>query len=296
MDLLLSGQLLFSALVLGALYALVAVGLNLVYGTMRLLNVAHGDLIMIGAYAAFWLFSLLSVSPLISLAAAALATGLLGATIYLGLFRGLLADEALLARLEANSLLIFFGVSVILQNLAALAFSASPRAYQYLDQVIVVAGVSMTGNRIAALVVAFAICLGLMLFLRYSLTGLAIKALIQNTTAAKIVGIKVERVRFFSFCVGFATAGLAGALLSMTEQVSPFMGFPFTIAAFVVIILGGLGKIPGGILAAFLLSFVEIYGVALTSPTYASILLYGSFVAILVIRPQGLFGGHRIAR
>ena len=154
----------------------------------------------------------------------------------------------------------------------------------------------MTVNRLVALLVAVLVCAGLLSFLRLHPYGLAIKALIQNREAARIVGIKVERIQALSFALGFGAAGIAGALLSMTEQISPFMGFPFTIAAFVVIILGGLGNIPGGVIAAFLLAALEIYGVALTSSGYASILLYGAFVAILLIRPQGLRGGTRIAR
>jgi branched-chain amino acid transport system permease protein len=136
----------------------------------------------------------------------------------------------------------------------------------------------------------------LTLFLRLSIYGLAIKALIQNRDAAAVVGVNVERVQLLSFSLGFGLAGLAGTLISMSEQISPFMGFPFTIAAFIVIILGGLGNLPGGILAGLLLGFLEIYGVALTSPMYRSVLLYGVFVGVLILRPQGLFGLRRIVR
>jgi branched-chain amino acid transport system permease protein len=127
-------------------------------------------------------------------------------------------------------------------------------------------------------------------------TGLAIKALIQRRDAAAIVGVNVERVQMLALCLGFASATVAGALVSMTEQISPFMGFPFTIAAFVVIILGGLGNIGGGIAAGLLLGVLETYGVALTSSAYRSILVYGVFVLILLLRPQGLLGGRRIVR
>lgn len=296
LDILFSGQLIFSALVLGSLYALIAVGLNLVYGTMQLLNVAHGDLIMLGAYTAFWMFTLADVPPPVSmLVATALAAGL-GAAAYFGLFRRQLAASTTVQRLEANSLLLFFGLSVLLQNLASFAFTATPRAYQYLDNVYRVAGVAMTGNRLLTLFVALILCACVVAFLRVSIYGLAIKALIQNRTAAAVVGVNVERVQLLSFCIGFGVAGLAGSLLSMTEQISPFMGFPFTIAAFVVIILGGLGNLLGGMAAGLFFGFLQIYGVALTSPNYGSILHYGTFVAILLFRPQGLLGGRRIVR
>ncbi len=296
MDILFSGQLFFSALVLGSFYALIALGLNLVYGTMQLLNVAHGDLIMLGAYTAFWLFTLVDVPPPVSMI---LATGLaagLGAAAYYSLFRSQLGASITVQRLEANSLLLFFGLSVILQNLASLAFTASPRAYQYLDGVYRVAGIAMTGNRILTLFVSVALCAGVVGFLRTNIYGLAIKALIQNRAAAAVVGVNVGRVQLLSFCIGFGVAGLAGSLLSMTEQITPFMGFPFTIAAFVVIILGGLGNLMGGLVAGLFFGFLQIYGVALTSPIYGSILHYGTFVAILIFRPQGLFGGRRIVQ
>jgi len=295
-DTLLSGQLLAAALVTGALYALTALGLNLVYGTMRLLNVAHGDLVMIGAYVAFWAFTLLALSPLLSLAAAAAVAALFGLALYYGLFQRLLAGGKAAQRLEANSLLLFFGVSVIVQNLAALQFSGTPRGFQYLGEVYRFGNIAVTGNRIAALAVAVLLCFGVMAFLRFHVTGLAIKALIQRRDAAAIVGVNVERVQILTLCLGFATAAIAGALVSMTEQISPFMGFPFTIAAFVVIILGGLGNVTGGIAAGFILGALETYGVAITSSAYRSILIYGVFVLILLLRPQGLLGGRRIVR
>jgi branched-chain amino acid transport system permease protein len=296
LDILLSTQLLAAALVTGALYALTAVGLNLVYGTMRLLNVAHGDLVMIGAYVGYWAFALLGISPLLSLIAAAGLSALLGLALYYAMFRRLLQGTRAARRLEANSLLLFFGVSIIIQNLVALQFSATPRGLQYLDEVYRFGGLAITGNRIAAFAVASVLCFGLMGFLRFHVTGLAIQALIQRRDAAAIVGVNVERTQILTLCFGFATAAVAGTLVSMTEQISPFMGFPFTIAAFVVIIMGGLGNIGAGVGAGFLLGALDTYGVALTSSAYRSILIYGAFVLILVLRPQGLLGGRRIVR
>ena len=293
MDLLLSGQLLLAALVTGSLYALVALGLNLIYGTMRLLNVAHGELVMLGAYVAYWLFSLGGVSPFASLAVAALAGAGLGWLAYRQIFRGAILSTSVLERLEANSLLLFFGISVILQNVASLAFKPDLRGYRYLDSVVELGNVAITGNRLLAFGAALAICAAMVAFLRFSIFGLAIRALIQNRDATALVGIDVDRVQAASFALGFALAAVAGVLVSTTEQISPFMGFPFTIAAFVVIILGGLGNMWGSVAGGLILGALETYGVALTAPTYQSILIYGVFIAILLWRPQGLFGGAR---
>ncbi len=295
-DTLLSGQMLFSALVTGAMYALVALGLNLVYGTMRMLNVAHGDLVMLGAYGAFWAFSLLGLSPLLAAPVVTALGALLGYALYRAYFRRMLSAGAVQgARLEGNSLLLFFGLSIIVQNAAAMLFTPNNRAYSYLGEVTQWAGVSMTGNRIAALLVAGGACLAVAAFLRWSVAGLSMRAVIELREAAHIVGVNVDRVQWLSFALGFGSAALAGVLMSMLEQFSPFSGFPFTIAAFIVVILGGLGNVGAGLLAAMLLGLVETYGVALTSANLRSVLLYGCFVAALILFPNGLFA-RRAAR
>ena len=293
LDTLLSGQLLFAAAVLGALYALIGLGLNLVYGTMRLLNIAHGDFLMLGAYGAFWRFTLTGISPPIALPLIAAGGAGIGLALYALVFRKQLATGLAPAVIEARSLLLFFGVSVVIQNVTALLFSATPRAYRHLDTVYQIGQTAMTGNRIASLLVALAILGGVLVFLNRTLFGLEIKALIQHREAARIVGINVSRVQIVAIALGFGSAAIAGGLLSMTEQVTPFMGFRFTIAAFVVIIMGGLGNILGGIVAGFLLAVIEIYAVTLFSAEARSILIYGAFVAILLISPQGLLGRAR---
>ena len=292
---LLSGQLLFSALVAGSLYALVALGLNLVYGTMRLLNVAHGDLVMIGAYLAFWLLSAFGWSPLWAAPVVAVVCALMGLVLYELLFRSLLAARSSIVRIEANSLLLFFGISVIIQNTMALSVTATPVGYQYLDGIYHLGNVAMTGNRIATLIISLLICAAVGLFLRFNVFGLALRAVIEWTDAARIVGVDIELVHRVSFGAGFATASIAGVLISMMEQFSPFIGFPFTVSAFIVVILGGLGNIYGGFAAAFVLGALESYGVALTSANLRSVLLYGTFVAALILFPQGLLA-RRAAR
>jgi branched-chain amino acid transport system permease protein len=293
---LLSGQLLAAVLLLASLYALVALGLNLVYGTMRLLNVAHGELVMLGGYVAYWGFARLGISPLLSALLAMLAAAALGALIYQAVIRRLFRSTRVLARVEANSLLVFFGISVVIQNLTALAFTANQRGYAYLDNVLTVGELRIEANRVVAFAVAAVVCLACALFFRFARTGLAMRAVMQQREAAALVGIDIDRVNLQVFALGFALAALAGALVSMMQQISPFMGFPFTVSAFVVIILGGLGNLMGSIIGALLLAAVEVYGIALISPSYRSILVYGVFVAVLLLRPQGLLGRPISAR
>ena len=290
MDVLLSGQLLIAALGLAALYALVALGLNLIYGTMRLLNVAHGEILMLGGYVAYWTTTRLGIGPLAAIPLAMALAAALGAVVYRVLFRRVLRRTKVLARIEANSLLVFFGISVVIQNLTALAFTANDRSYVYLDRIVQFGDVSVAANRLVSLAIALAACAACLAFFRLSIAGLAIRALIQQRDAAALVGINVDRVNLQVFALGFALAALAGVLVSMGEQISPFIGFPFTISAFVIVILGGLGNLYGGILGALILAVVEVYGVALTSASFRSILVYGVFIAILLLRPAGLLG------
>ena len=296
MDILLSPQLLAAALITGVLYALISLGLNLIYGTMRLLNVAHGDLVMIGAYVAFMAFSLFNVGPLISMFGAAIICGGLGWLAYRSVLQNLLANSEILARLEENSLLLFFGISVVVQNLVTLFFTADRQGYEYLSAIVEIADVRLTGARLAVLVVGSVISIVAVLYLRFSLFGLAMNALIQNRDASAVVGINVDRVQMYSLVIGFGITGLAGALISVLEPITPVMGFPYTMSAFVVIILGGLGNLWGGFLAGLLLGFLEIFGVAVTGPEWRSVLVYGIFIGILIFRPQGLLGHGRIAR
>ena len=289
MDLIFSGQLLVSVLFLGVVYALTAIGLNLVYGTLRLLNIAHGDLIMLGAYVGFWGFSLFAISPFLSMFAAALLGAGLALVIYALLLRPMIRRVPA-NQLEANSLLIFFGVSVVLQNLTSMAFSADQRAYRYFDETLDLGLFTISEARLAILIIGLALCGCIIAALRMTSFGLALSALIQNRVAASVVGVNVQKVQIASLAVGFALAMFAGTLMSMTLQVQPFIGFTYTIAALLVIILGGLGNIRGGIFAGFVLAALEIYGSAVISQNARSILLYGLFVLILVLRPEGLAG------
>lgn len=296
MSVILSGQLLSAMLVLAALYSLVAIGLNLVYGTMRLLNVAHGELLMLGGYVAYWGFAEWGISPLLSAVAAMALGAALGTLVFTMLIRRMFASPRLLARVESNSLLVFFGISTVIQNVTALVFSANNRGYSYLDDIVVIGDTRIAANRLVALAVATAACAACVVFFRYARSGMAMRAIIQQRDAAALVGINVERINRQVFALGFALAALAGVLISMSQEISPFMGFPFTISAFVIIILGGLGNLTGSIIGALILATVEVYGVALLSPSFRSILVYGVFIAVLLLRPQGLFGRPIAAR
>jgi branched-chain amino acid transport system permease protein len=295
-DVVFSAQLALAAIAAGAIYALVATGLNLVYGTLRLLNIAHGDFVMIGAYLAFWVFTLFDFGPALSLPLSVITGILLGLATYKGLVSVLMQGRAHEERLESNSLLAFFGISIVLQNGAALLFTNNIRAYRYFDQVITLGPMSMTGNRLLTLVISTFLALATAGYLRFTLFGLATRAVIQNRDASSIVVIYLPRIYLVSLCFGFSLACASGVLVSMMEPISPIMGFGYSISAFVVIMLGGLGNLFGGITAAFVLGVIETYGLAFVGSNYRSLLVYGIFILVMILRPEGLFGKSQATR
>src|SRR5258708_4964413 len=198
---------------------------------------------MIGAYIALLLLSIFGLPPVVSIPVAAGICAGLGWLVYVGIFRKLLATLELAQRLEANSLILFYGVSVILQNAAALAFSSTSRGYRYMNDVHHFGGVLATGNRLILLGVATAISLGVLLFLRLHLFGWSLRAVIERRDAAAGVGVDVDRVQGVTICGGFAIAGMAGVVGGQTAGVFPVLGVPFSILCLCVLTLVGVGDI-----------------------------------------------------
>jgi len=274
---------------MGGLYALIAVGLNLQYGLMRVLNVAHGEFLMIGGYLTYMLHVHLGVDPLVTVLAAGPAVFAAGVGVHTLLFRRLLRQERTRDELEANSLLISFGLLFILQNGALLLWSADLRGYQYLDRPLRFLGAVFPANRVVAFGVAAAVTSGLFLFLRGTLAGTALRALMQDTAGARLMGVSVARVHGLCFGLGVGLAAVAGSLASMLFELTPFVGLPYTITALVVIILGGLGSVAGSLAGGLILGVVESVGIHFTAPDLRMVISYAVLALILVLRPYGLF-------
>jgi branched-chain amino acid transport system permease protein len=260
---------------------------------MRLLNVAHGDFIMLGAYVAYWLFTLYGISPLHSAFLAALACGVLGLIVYKTLFARSLQKAVSLESLEASSLLIFFGVMMILQGAASLLWGADVRAYSHLTQRVAFLGVSIGFNRLLTALIAIAACLVLYLFLQVTLFGKAVRAVIQDQQAAQLLGVDTRKIYIFCFVIAFGLAGFTGTLLSMLYAFTPFSGMSYTIYAFIVVILGGLGNLLGTLVGALILGLVVTFGVSLTTPGYGFIIMYLFFIFVILFMPAGIFGKAR---
>ncbi len=276
-------------LLIGGLYGIAAVGLSLVFGVLKMLNVAHGELIMLGGYAGFWLFTLWHVDPFVSLLPGGLALFAVGTLLYKVLFSRLLSfpEEAKLK----NSILVGFGLALVVQTLVIQAWTADERAIStaYAGAVLALGGVVVPWARLGALAVAFLALGGLHLFLHRTYPGKAIRATAEDGEAASLAGIPVPAVFLTSFGLGSALAGVAGILVGMTDAISPAIGLTWTLKALIVVVLGGLGSIFGTFVAGLLLGVAESLSGFLLGNAYREVMGLVLFLLVLSLRPQGLF-------
>jgi branched-chain amino acid transport system permease protein len=256
---------------------------------MRVLNVAHGEFLMLGAYVTFSLHTGWGVNPLLTLLITGPTAFAVGLALHRLLYAPLLGGEAA-ESLESRSLLLSFGLMFVLQNAALLIWSADLKGYSYLAIPLRWLGTVFPANRVLAAAVALALGVAFYLYLRYSLTGKAVRALMQEPEGAQLVGIQTSRIHGLCFGAGLAMSAVTGSLVSMLFELTPFMGLPYTVTALVVVILGGLGNMLGCLMAGLLLGLVETAGVYLASSDIRLISSYAVLSLILVLKPSGLFG------
>lgn len=284
------GQNLAFGILVGALYGLVALGLSLVFGVTKFLNVAHGELLMFGGYASFWAFSLLGLDPFLTIPIAIVFLFLIGALLYFLVFSRTvkLPEESKIK----NTLLVAFGLSVILQNLALRFWTADERGIttSYAGAAITVLGVRFPAVRLASLGVAIIFLVALQLFLKKTYTGKAIRATVQDWEAASLMGINIHKIYLLSFAIGAALAGAAGTLVTVNYSIQPAMGLDWTLKALIVMVLGGLGNIPGTFIGGLILGVTESATSFFISSNYREVAGLVLFLLVLIFRPQGLFG------
>jgi branched-chain amino acid transport system permease protein len=282
-------QALWSGLLNGGVYALVAVGLTLVFGVMRIINFAHGSLMMLGMYATYWLFVLAGVDPYLSIVASAGLLFLLGLAI-----ERVLIDPVLEAP-EHDQLLLTLGIALVIENLALFVWKPDPRVVTlpYLAVAPMVGGVMVSPPRLVAFLVSLALTGALYLFLRRTDLGKAIRAVAQDREGALTVGINVRRIYAVAFGIGCACVGAAGSLVAPFYAVEPYVGGVFVITAFVVVVLGGMGSFAGALLAALLVGVAESLAAVFIPAAMKQVVIYAIFVLVLLFRPQGLLGTRR---
>jgi branched-chain amino acid transport system permease protein len=282
-------ELVASGLITGGIYALVALGLNLQYGLMRILNIAHGEFLMVGAFLAWMAQESLGWSPLLMVPLVFVLLAAAGLGIHRVVFRRLASTSPNVDVFEARGLIVSFGLLFIVQNLAQLAWGGDLRGYDYLTQPVAIGGARFAANKQVLLALSLAFSIALIVLLRTTLLGKGVRALMQSPTGAQLVGIDTQRLHPLMFGVGLGLSGVAGCLLSMAYAISPSIGEPYTVTALIVITLGGFGSMGGALAGGLGLGVVEAIGMHFTSPSLKSLLSYGVFIAVLLWRPNGLF-------
>lgn len=282
-------DILISGLLLGGTYALIAMGLTLQYGVARIMNLANGEVLVMGALASFLVFTTLAVSPLATL----LVIGPLafGASwlVYRLLLLPLVRRAKTRGQLEVDSILATFGMAFILVGTMVTIYPEL-FAYSYLAVPVDLAGTTVAANRLVAFAGAVVLGLALYLWLNRSRAGLAVRAVAVSPLAAGLVGINVERTSALAFAVGGMITAMGGVLISTFVTLDPSFGVVFTMKALIIVIMGGVGDIRGAVLAALILGVVETAVATLVDPGLTLAAAYVIFLLVLLFRPQGLLG------
>ncbi len=280
-----AAELLVGGLLLGGIYALIASGLNLIFGVMRVVNFAHGDILAVGALLTVTLVGALAMPFVVALVLVPVLTGALGYVIQVTLIRRVIDGPGIM------TLLATYGVSTVLVNAAILLWGGGFRGLPgVLLGSVPVLGLDVPLSRLVACAVALAASLGVWWVLQATSFGRAVRSVSQAPELATISGISIDRVRNATFALGSAMAGLAGVLLAQTFASDPQMGSRFIVKAFAVIIVGGLGSYPGTILGALMLGVVEVFCSYWMGAVIGSAMLYVVMLATLLVRPRGLLG------
>jgi len=281
--------IIIAGLLLGGLYGLIAMGLSIQYGVARVLNVGHGEFIMLGAMSTYTLYTFAGINPFVAIIICAPISFIIGFFLHTTVFRRLLNTSPNAGVFESNSMLASFGILFVIQNIAAVAWQADIRAYSFMNTPVNILGDDYGANRLVVLGVAIAMGLAFYFFLTYTRLGKAIRAAAQDATTASLMGVNINLVLAICFGIGAALAAIAGVLISMVYPVHPNMGLEYTIIAIIVVVLGGLGSIPGAFVGGLILgvigSVVSFYEPGLALASY-----YLVFVLLLLVRPKGLFG------
>lgn len=278
-------QMTVTGITLGLIYALVAIGLTLIFGVMRVVQYAHGELFMLGAYFLYYWFNVWGLPYWAGLVLSAVVIFFFGIVLQLTLFRPLLG-RGLLPALALSIALIF-----ILSSGGLLAFGPVARGIpSVVSGGISVFGAWLTNERIVVSVLAALVLWGLFTFLQKTRIGVAMRAVAEDPDASSLQGINTGRIHYIAFGLGSALAAVAGGLLGTLMSIVPTMGFPMTVKAFMIVIMGGLGSVPGALLGGFIIGFIDSFVTTLIGSDIAYIIAFLTIFVILVFKPLGLFG------
>ena len=283
-------DILITGILLGGTYALIAMGLNLQYGVARIMNLANGEMLVAGAFAAFWTYTAGQVSPILSILFVAPLAFLANWIISRVVLMPLITRAKNQGQLEVDSILATFGMGFAFVGIMIATFGAEYFSYDYLGDGVQIIGNTFALNRIVAFFAAVIICGILYLWLYWSRTGTAVRAVAVNPAAASLVGINVRRVSALAFALGGSLTAIGGSLISTFLTLDASIGVLFTMKALIIVIMGGVGDVRGVIVAALILGLAETAVASLIDPGLTLAAAYLIFILVLLFRPQGLFG------
>lgn len=283
-------QSVVSGVLVGGVYALIGIGLTLIFGVMRVINFAHGELLMVGMYLTYYVFTLLGIDPFLSIVIVIPVMFLFG----LVLQRVLI--QRVLDALPQNQILLTIGLGLILTNTVMLVFTSDYKilSTSYSSGSVMLGGISVSQPLFVSFLITAAITAALYLFLLKTDVGQAIRATAQDREAAQLMGVNVRRMGLLAFGLGAALAGTAGALVSPTYYIFPQVGTAFTLKAFVIVVLGGMGSIIGATLGGVIIGTVESLAASYFSSGLKEIFVYLLFLFVLLVKPSGLLGKSRL--
>jgi branched-chain amino acid transport system permease protein len=287
MTLKLIAEQLINGLVLGSMYAIVASGLTLIWGTMKMLNFAHGELYMLGGYVLYFTLMVFGMHPFWAVFLAMLVVFFVGVLIERLLLHPLLDKPGW----DVSPLVVTLGISIFLQNFALKVWGERFKNVPYfIEGTMETAGFRIAYQRILILVVAATVMFGFWMYVKKSRFGIALRATAQDREAATILGINSHRIYMLTFGISSALAALAATMLAPLFLINPWMGIPPQLKAFIVVVLGGLGSFGGAILGGFLLGTIESLAIVFLSSEWKDVVSFLVLILILIIRPSGFFG------
>ncbi len=280
-------QMIVNGLMLGMSYALIALGLTLIFGIMNIINFAHGQMVMIGSFIAYYLYGLLHWNFFLTLIICILVLALVGAVFERFLFRRFLR----LSLREESSMLLAIGTALLLENIALISFGEKHRGVPPLnDHIFNIVGIYIPINRIIIFAVSIVLIIALLLFIQRTRYGLAMRALAQDREVTFLMGVDIDKISMMGFAIGASLAGVAGGLLALIFPIFSGSGGTLSIKAFIMIMIGGAGVVPGAIIGGFILGMLESIGYGLIPGSVTYLLILSAVILLLIIRPLGIMG------
>lgn len=277
-------ELALYGLLLGGIYGLAASGLSLMWGVMKVINVAHGEFIMLGAYISYWLYWIFGVHPIISALVAFPLGYVLGLVIYK------LVIEKVLGSGELLTLIATFGIAIVIVNLATVAWTGDIRSVPEVLPILEFGGTRLSVSRILASSTALSIALALWVFLTKTYYGKAIRAVSQDNFAARVIGVNISRVSLMTFGIGLALAMSTGSLIVLpVPSITPYIGELYILISFSIVVLGGIGSVLGSLVGGLIMGVAETY-VSFFNPALSPVVSFTVLILVLLLRPEGVFG------